>query len=118
MALLRAYMEEGQALMQGPLEDKTKSPMREAVLLTAKASVKAVDALSRQIPMKRLFWRNLTINRILRGVLWTICNGNAPGKDPFADTYRAYDGDRSLECSLSSKLLDRLFQTKETVYIS
>lgn len=103
--------------MQGSLEDKTKSPIREAVLLTAKASVNAVKALTQTISKEENFWRNIIVKCVLRGILWTILNGNAPGRDPFADPEHRGE-DRSLECSLSHKVLDRLGQSPETVYIS
>ena len=72
-------MEQGPASLQGPLDDKTKSPIREAVLLTAKASVSTAKALHQKLPMPKNFWRDAVSNRILNGVLWTIHNGNAPG---------------------------------------
>ena len=116
-AFLKAYVPEGPASMQGPLDDKTKSPIREAVLLTAKASVNAVKALNQTLPQEENFWQDAVINRILRGVLWTINNGNAPGRDTFAEPQHRGE-DRSLECSLSYKELERLERSPETVYIS
>ena len=117
IALLRAYKDAGPLSLQGPLEDKARNLMRAAILLTATASVKAADVLSKLVPMERIFWRNMVMNRILRGVLWTINNGNAPRRDPSADSRFGGD-DRNLECSLSYKVIERLARSPETVYIS
>ena len=116
-AFLTAYMEAGPASLQGSLDGKTKSPIREAVLSTAKASVRAVKALSKRIPMELYLWRNVVMNRVLRGILWTINNGNAPRREPSADS-RFSGENQNLECSLSSKVIDRLERSPETVYIS
>ena len=113
-ALFKAYAEKdaNTKFMQGPPgDDHTKSWIQEVVLLTASAAVEAQQKLSEEdLAIK---WGHLIINRIIRGVLWTICNGNAPGWDPLAeDDYRGHD--RRLECSLSSRWLEE----GETVYIS
>ena len=83
----------------------------DAVLLTASAAVRAKEELSRTDPGKH--WGNIIINRIIRGVLWTIRNGNAPGWDPLAKD-EDKGADRSLECSLSSTWLEQ----RDTVYIA
>ena len=88
--------------------------IREAVTLTAIAAVEAFEDLSQQSPTERELYRNMIVNRIIRGVLWTIHNGNAPGRDPLAeDRHRRWE-DRSLECSLSSKWLEG----SDIIYIS
>lgn len=86
-----------------------ESAIREAVSSTVMAAVNACEELSGDNPAERRFWGDVIINRILRGVLWTILNGNAPGRN-----LDRPGGDRSLECSLSSKWLDR----DNIVYIS
>ena len=94
-----------------------ESWIRDAVLLTATAAVDALQELTKQDPdpTARGMWSNLIVNRILRGVLWTIQNRNAPGLHPFTQESSNYIGrDRSLECSLSSELLF----DNEIVYIS
>ena len=114
-ALLKAYMKKDPAFMQGPVGDTTESWIREAVLLTATAAVEASEDLSQQDPTREMYhWQNLIINRIIRGVLWTIHNSNAPGIDPLAEDEFRRSEDRSLECSLSSKWLKR----GTNVYIS
>lgn len=115
MALLRAYAKklEDAAFMQGPVGDSTESWIYDAVLLTATAAAEAREELSQQDPAKREFWGNMIVNRILRGVLSTIHNENAPGSNPLAEN-RDISDDRTLECSLSSKWL----YDGEIVYIS
>ena len=111
--MLKAYAKKYAKFMQGPVVTDVESWIREAVMLTLSASVEAFDELSRQNPAKRDLWRKIIINRILRGVLWTIHNGNAPGRDFLSQT-PARDNDRTLECCLSSKWL----QGNDIVYIS
>ena len=96
--------------------DDIDSFIQQAVLSTAAAAVKARDILSNSKEMEEDSCGDAIINRILRGVLWTIHNGNAPGLDHLAQTGNDNNspGDRALECSLSSKLLDN----NEIVYIS
>ena len=117
-ALLRAYAKCDKLPSQDVVEDKAiESWIRDAVSLTAAAAVEALQELSKQDSnhSTREIWSNLIINRILRGVLWTIHNRNAPGLDPLAKQTPNYDGDdRRLECSLSFKLL----VGNEIVYIS
>ena len=112
MALLSAYAKQDITFMKGPEEnDDVERWIHDAVLLTVSAAISAREELSRANPEEK--WGNLIINRIIRGVLWTIRAGNAPGWDPIAeDDYRGRD--RRLECSLSS----RWFEEGETVYIS
>ena len=112
MAMLKVYSMKELPVLQGPVANNASSWIREAVLSTATAAVEALDDLTREDPERHDFWRNLIINRILRGVLWTIHNGNAPGKDPLTEERDLPD--RTLECSLSSKWLDR----SDIVYIS
>ena len=101
--------------MQGPAAGSSPdSWIREAVILTATAAVEAFEDLSQQNPKKRELYQNLIINRIIRGVLWTIHNGNAPGRDPLAEDRHRRREDRSLECSLSFKWL----KGNDIVYIS
>ena len=101
--------------MQGPVAGSSPdSWIREAVILTATAAVEAFEDLSQQDPTTRELYRNLIINRIIRGVLWTIHNGNAPGRDPLADDDDRRWEDRILECSLSSKWLEG----NDIIYIS
>ena len=101
--------------MQGPVAGSSPdSWIREAVILTATAAVEAFEDLLQQDPRLRKFYQDIIINRIIRGVLWTIHNGNAPGRDPLAeDRHRRWE-DRSLECSLSSKWLEG----NDIIYIS
>ena len=96
--------------------DDVESFIHRAVLSTAAAAVKARDILVKSKEMEEDACGDAIINRILRGVLWTIHNQNAPGLDPLAErTYRDAS-DRSLECSLSSKWLDGSHH--DIVYIS
>ena len=117
-ALIRAYAKNDKLPPQELVEDKAvESWIHDAVPLTATATVEAAQELSKQDPdpTTREVWSNLIINRILRGVLWTIHNRSAPGLHPFekeTSSYRGYD--RRLECSLSSEVL----RDNETVYIS
>ena len=116
IALLKAYSKKDSAFMHGPVAGSSPdSWIREAVTLTATATVEAFEDLSQQDPTKQDLFQNVIINRIIRGVLWTIHNGNAPGRDPLAeDIHRYRREDRSLECSLSSKWLEG----DDIVYIS
>ena len=101
--------------MQGPVAGRSPdSTIREAVILTATAAVEAFEDLSQQYPECPELCADRIIIRIIRGVLWTIHNGNAPGRDPFAEDYCRRTEDRTLECSLSSKWL---FED-DIVYIS
>ena len=115
-------MEYGPVQIDGPLDNKSCSPIREAVLATVTASVKAVKALSNNFPDSEYKWSDKVVNRIMRGVLWTIGNGNAPGRDFFAHSDHSgsweRSEDRSLECCLSFTHLERLERAPETVYIS
>ena len=80
------------------------------VLATAKAAVNTVNELSKSYPEHLV--QKAMIGRILRGVLWTIHNGNAPGttsRDRLGNVE-----DRSLECSLNSKWLN----SRDIIYIS
>ena len=105
-------------LTPGPVGDETNSWLRKAVLLTATAAVNAQEELlTRQKDTEPEMWRNLVMNRILRGVLWTVSNGDAPGRGPF-DAFEYGEDDRSFECSLSYKQLERVRSAKETVCIS
>ena len=117
-ALLRAYAQNDKLPFQDLVEDKVaESWMHDAVSLTAIAAVEAAQELSKRNPdpINREMWSNLIVNRILRGVLWTIHNRNAPGLHPFTRESPSYIGrDRRLECSLSSELLF----DNEIVYIS
>ena len=112
ISMLKAYSKNGIPTLQGQVANNASNWIRKAVLLTATAAVDALYDLTQQDPEKREFWRDLIINRILRGVLWTIHNGNAPGKDPLS--VEKYLQDRTLECSLSSKWLD----SNDIVYIA
>ena len=101
--------------MQGPVAGSSPDIwIREAVILTATAAIEALEDLSQQYPADRKYFQNVIINRIIRGVLWTIHNGNAPGRDPLAEDGHRRGEDRSLECSLSSKWLEG----NDIVYIS
>ena len=113
-ALLRQYAKKEADFMRGPKTNNDTDIKRwicDAVLLTASAAVRAKEELSRTDPGKH--WGNIIINRIIRGVLWTIRNGNAPGWDPLAKD-EDKGADRSLECSLSSTWLEQ----RDTVYIA
>ena len=112
--LLKAYAKKDPAFMQIPVTYKPDSWIQEAIVLTATAAVEALEALSQHGPANRGLWRNLIINRIIRGVLWTIHNGNAPGRDPLAEDQFRRNEDRSLECSLNSRWL----VMGTTIYIS
>ena len=106
-------------LLQTQPIDEAHSWIRKAVLLTATAAVKAHEELSTQNQHTGPdFWRNLIMNRIVRGVLWTIHNGNAPGTDPLGLARRKVGRygyrNRSLECSLSSRWLE----VETALYIS
>ena len=84
-ALLRAYANNHQALALSlsPLGAKAAEGwIRDAVSLTATAAVESLDALSQDDPTRQELWRNAIINRILRGILWTIHNNYAPGFNP------------------------------------
>ena len=112
IALLKAYAKQDETMIKDPEEnDDVERWAHNAVLLTASAAVSAKEELSNVDPGKE--WGHMIINRIIRGVLWTIRNGNAPGWDPLAKV-EDRGADRSLECSLSSKWLEQ----KDTVYIS
>ena len=107
--LLKAYSTT-EALSFGTSRGYTENWARDAVLITSKATVDTVNELSKTYP-ERLVQKAM-IGRILRGVLWTIHNGGAPGTrswDMWGDVE-----DRSLECSLSSKWL----KSKDIIYIS
>ena len=115
LTLLKAYSKKDPALMQGPVAGSSpNSWIREAVILTATAAVEAFENLSQRDPSRREWYQNMIINRIIRGVLWTIHNGNAPGRDPLAEDEDRRRSDRILECSLSS----RWFEGNEIIYIS
>ena len=109
--MLKAYSKRNLPILQGPVASNASSWIREATLSTATAAVEALDDLTQQYPEKREYWRDLIVNRILRGVLWTIHNGNAPGKDPLSE--ERYIQDRTLECSLSFKW----YSSSDVVYI-
>ena len=117
-ALLRAYKTSDKLPLQDLVEDKAvESWIHDAVLLTATAAVEAAQELSKQDPNPTTGeeWSKLIINRILRGVLWTIHNRDAPGYHPFVKETSLYEeNDRRLECSLSSKELS----SNEIIYIS
>ena len=94
--------------------DDIDSFIQQAVLSTAAAAVKARDILSNSKEMEEDSCGDAIINRILRGVLWTIHNGNAPGLDHLATDNYGRRNTRILECSLSSQVLN----VDEIVYIS
>ena len=102
--------------MRGPVAgSRADSWIREAVVLTVTATVEAAEDLLQQYPTtRREYYQDIIINRIIRGVLWTIHNGNAPGRDPLSKDVNSRLDDRTLECSLSSKWLEG----DDLVYIS
>ena len=114
IALLRSYAKNGSKFTQDPVVHGVENWIRDAVLLTATAVIDALDKLAQEYPTKQELWRNILVNRILRGVLWTILNRSAPGSDPLAEETYRLASDRSLECSLSSKLL----YSNDIMYIS
>ena len=111
--LLKAYST-AEVLTFGTSRGYTENWARDAVLITAKAAVDTVNELSKTYPEHVV--QKAMIGRILRGILWTIHNGGAPGTrswrlDRWGDEVVE---DRSLECSLSSKWL----KSKDIIYIS
>ena len=108
--LLRAYSTIEQ-LSSGTSRGHTENWAHNAVLVTAKAAVDTVNELSKIYPEHLV--QKAMIGRILRGVLWTIHNGGAPGTRSWHPRRRETE-DRSLECSLSSKWL----KSKDIIYIS
>ena len=99
-----------QALLLGTSREYNESSARDMILITAKAAVDTVNELSKMYP--EYLVQKAMIGRILRGVLWTIHNGNAPGTTSRDKWDKAED--RSLECSLSSRWLN----SKDIIYIS
>ena len=94
----------GQASLSGTSRGYNGNWARDMVLITAKAVVDSANELSQTYPEHLV--QKAMIGRVLRGVLWTIHNGGAPGTRSWrADPWRDRDEveDRSLECSLSSK---------------
>ena len=107
--LLKAYST-AEVLSSGTSRGYTENWARDAVLITAKAVVDTVSELSKTNPEHLV--QKAMICRILRGVLWTIHNGGAPGVrswNRWGDVE-----DRSLECSLNS----RWMKSKDIIYIS
>ena len=99
-----------QASLLGTSRGYNENSAQDMVLITAKAAVDTINELSKVYPEHLV--QKAMIGRILRGVLWTIHNGGAPGTrslDRWGDAE-----DRSLECSLSSKWL----KSKDIIYIS
>ena len=88
----------------------TENWARDAVLITAKATVDTVNELSKMYPEHLV--QKAVIGRILRGVLWTMHNGGAPGTRSWNKWNEVED--RSLECSLSSRWLS----SRDIIYIS
>ena len=112
--LLKAYSAI-ELLSLGTSKGYTENWARDAVLITAKAAVDTVNELSKMYPEHLV--QKAMIGRVLRGVLWTIHNGGAPGTRSWrVDLWSHLDEveDRSLECSLSSKWL----KSKDIIYIS
>ena len=109
--LLKSYsaMTE-QASWLGTSRGYNENSARDMVLITAKAAVDTVNELSKTYP-EHLVQKTM-VGRILRGVLWTIHNGGAPGTRSYNKWGKVED--RSLECSLSSKCL----RSRDIIYIS
>ena len=107
--LLKAYSTT-EALALGTSRGYTENWARDAVLITAKAAVDTVNELSKTYPEH--FVQKAVIGRILRGILWTIHNGSAPGTKSYGEQSEVED--RSLECSLSSRWL----RSNDIIYIS
>ena len=99
-----------QASLLGTSRGYNENSARDMVLITAKATVDTVNELSKAYPEHLV--QKAMIGRILRGVLWTIHNGNAPGTRSW-HSWKDTD-DRSLECSLSRRWLD----SRDIIYIS
>ena len=109
--LLKSYsaMTEQTSLL-GTSRGYNENSARDMVLTTAKAAVDTVNELSKTYPEHLV--QKAMINRILRGVLWTIHNGGAPGTRSWNKWNEVED--RSLECSLSSRWLS----SRDIIYIS
>ena len=99
-----------QASLLGTSRRYNESWARDMVLTTAKAAVNTVNELSKTYPEHLV--QEAVVGRILRGVLWTIHNGGAPGTRSYSPWGTVED--RSLECSLSSKCL----RSRDIIYIS
>ena len=99
-----------QASLLGTSRGYNENSARDMVLITAKAAVDTVNELSKAYPEHLV--QKAMIGRILRGILWMIHNGNAPGTTSRGEWDEVED--HSLECSLSSKWL----KSKDIIYIS
>ena len=73
---MKAYSK-AEALSLGTSRGYTENSALDAVLITAKAVVDTVNELSKRYPEHLV--QKAIIGRILRGVLWTIHNADAPG---------------------------------------